>query len=52
MAERMLQVRVKRISFEAETINSYELVAEGGGDIGISYVYNRRVFHGVPNHRR
>jgi tetrachlorobenzoquinone reductase len=32
-AENMLQVRVKRISFEAETINSYELVAPGGGDL-------------------
>jgi tetrachlorobenzoquinone reductase len=28
-----LQVRVKRISFEAESINSYELVAPGGGDL-------------------
>ena len=28
-----LQVRIKRISFEAETINSYELIAPGGGDL-------------------
>lgn len=31
--ERMQQVRVKRISYEAETIHSYELVASGGGDL-------------------
>jgi vanillate O-demethylase ferredoxin subunit len=29
----MMQVRIKRISFEAETINSYELVAPTGGDL-------------------
>ena len=29
----MMQVRVKRVSFEAENINSYELVAPGGGDL-------------------
>src|SRR5689334_6514880 len=30
----MMQVRVKRISYEAETINSYELVVvPGGGDL-------------------
>jgi tetrachlorobenzoquinone reductase len=28
-----MQVRIKRISFEAESINSYELVAPGGGDL-------------------
>lgn len=28
-----MQVRIKRISFEAETINSYELVAPDGGDL-------------------
>src|ERR1700730_8782013 len=33
MADGMMQVRVKRISFEAESINSYELVAPGGGDL-------------------
>jgi tetrachlorobenzoquinone reductase len=33
MADGMMQVRVKRISFEAETIHSYELVAPGGGDL-------------------
>jgi ferredoxin-NADP reductase len=33
MAEGMMQVRVKRISYEAENINSYELVAPGGGDL-------------------
>src|SRR5271166_1389825 len=33
MADSMMQVRVKRISFEAENINSYELVAPGGGDL-------------------
>jgi tetrachlorobenzoquinone reductase len=30
-ADNLLQVRIKRISFEAETINSYELVPPGGG---------------------
>lgn len=33
MAENILEVRVKRISYEAETINSYELVAPTGGDL-------------------
>jgi tetrachlorobenzoquinone reductase len=33
MADSTMQVRVKRISFEAENINSYELVAPGGGDL-------------------
>src|ERR1700747_664229 len=28
-----LQVRIKRISFEAETINSYELVSPGGAEL-------------------
>jgi ferredoxin-NADP reductase len=31
--DNMMQVRIKRISFEAETINSYELVAPAGGDL-------------------
>src|SRR5216684_504316 len=33
MADGTMQVRVKRISYEAENINSYELVAPGGGDL-------------------
>ena len=33
MAERILEVRVKRISYEADNINSYELVALAGGDL-------------------
>lgn len=33
MAESILAVRVKRISYEAENINSYELVAPTGGDL-------------------
>ena len=33
MADSVMQVRVKRISFEAENINSYELMALGGGDL-------------------
>jgi ferredoxin-NADP reductase len=33
MTDGMMQVRVKRISFEAETIHSYEMVAPGGGDL-------------------
>jgi tetrachlorobenzoquinone reductase len=33
MADGMMQVRVKRIGFEAETIHSYELVAPEGGDL-------------------
>src|SRR5260370_283034 len=33
MADGMMQVRVRRISFEAENINSYELVAVAGGDL-------------------
>lgn len=33
MAENIVEVRVKRISYEAENINSYELVAPRGGDL-------------------
>lgn len=33
MAGERLDVRVKRISFEAESINSYELIAVAGGDL-------------------
>jgi vanillate O-demethylase ferredoxin subunit len=33
MADGTMQVRVKRISYEAETVNAYELVAPGGGDL-------------------
>lgn len=33
MADITIQMRVKRISYEAENINSYELVAPGGGDL-------------------
>jgi len=33
MADGTMQVRVRRISYEAENINSYELVAPGGGDL-------------------
>ena len=33
MADSMTQMRVKRISYESENINSYELVAHAGGDL-------------------
>src|SRR5216117_2226396 len=33
LTEGTMQVRVKRISYEAENINSYELVAATGGDL-------------------
>jgi tetrachlorobenzoquinone reductase len=33
MADSVMQVRVKRISFEADNINSYELVSPDGGDL-------------------
>jgi tetrachlorobenzoquinone reductase len=33
MAESTMQVRVKRIGYEAESINSYEFVAPEGGDL-------------------
>ena len=33
MAEPVLEVRVKRICYEADNINSYELVAPGGGEL-------------------
>jgi ferredoxin-NADP reductase len=33
MSETIVQVRVKRITYEAENINSYELVAPRGGDL-------------------
>jgi len=33
MAENILEVRVKRIAYEAENINSYELVARSGGEL-------------------
>jgi tetrachlorobenzoquinone reductase len=32
-ADGMMQLRLKRISYEAETVNSYELVALGGRDL-------------------
>ena len=32
-AESLMQVRIKRISYEAENINSYELVDPAGGDL-------------------
>lgn len=33
MAENILEVRVKRITYEADNINSYELVPSAGGDL-------------------
>jgi tetrachlorobenzoquinone reductase len=33
MAENIVEVRVERISYEAENINSYELVAPNGGEL-------------------
>jgi tetrachlorobenzoquinone reductase len=33
MAENIFEVRVKRISYEAENVNSYELVAPRGGEL-------------------
>jgi tetrachlorobenzoquinone reductase len=33
LAEGLMQVRVKRISYEAQSINSYELVVPAGGDL-------------------
>ena len=33
MTDEMMQVRVKRISYEAENVNSYELVAPAGGNL-------------------
>src|ERR1700747_1130428 len=33
MPESIVQVRVKRITYEAENINSYELVDPAGGDL-------------------
>lgn len=33
MADTTVQMRVKRITYEAETVNSYELVAAAGGDL-------------------
>jgi vanillate O-demethylase ferredoxin subunit len=33
MTDNVLKVRVKRISYEAQNINSYELVAPSGGDL-------------------
>jgi tetrachlorobenzoquinone reductase len=33
MADGVMQMRVRRISYEAETVNSYELVAPAGGDL-------------------
>src|ERR1700759_28622 len=33
MSDSVTQVRVKRISFEADDINSYELISPDGGDL-------------------
>jgi len=33
MTNEMMQARVKRISYEAENVNSYELTAPGGGEL-------------------
>jgi vanillate O-demethylase ferredoxin subunit len=33
MADRLIEVRVKRISYEADSINSYELVARDGSEL-------------------
>lgn len=33
MAESIIELRVKRVSYEAENVNSYELVAPAGGDL-------------------
>jgi vanillate O-demethylase ferredoxin subunit len=43
-----MQVRVKRISYEAERINSYELVASGGGDL-IAFTAGSHIDLHLPN---
>ncbi len=47
-ADSLMQVRIKRISFEAESINSYELVAPGGGDLA-SFTAGSHVDLHLPN---
>jgi tetrachlorobenzoquinone reductase len=44
----MMQVRIKRISFEAESINSYELVAPAGGELA-SFTAGSHIDLHLPN---
>jgi ferredoxin-NADP reductase len=48
MPESTMQVRVKRIGYEAESINSYELVAPGGGDL-VSFAAGCHIDLHLPN---
>jgi ferredoxin-NADP reductase len=48
MADSNMQVRVKRISYEAENINSYELVALAGGDL-VSFTAGCHIDLHLPN---
>ena len=47
-ANGMMQVRIKRISFEAESINSYELVAPAGGELA-SFTAGSHIDLHLPN---
>jgi len=47
-AEGMMQVRVKRISYEAETINSYELVRPCGRDL-VAFTAGSHIDLHLPN---
>ena len=44
----MMQVRIKRISFEAEAINSYELVAPAGGEL-VAFTAGSHIDLHLPN---
>jgi tetrachlorobenzoquinone reductase len=48
LAQRSTQVRVKRISYEAESINSYELIVPTGGDLA-SFTAGSHIDLHLPN---
>src|SRR5882757_5266324 len=48
MPDRVMQVRVKRISFETDNINSYELVNPAGGDLS-PYTAGSHIDLHLPN---
>src|SRR6201995_4142880 len=48
MTDGKMQVRVKRISYEAESINSYELTALAGGDL-VAFTAGCHIDLNLPN---
>jgi vanillate O-demethylase ferredoxin subunit len=46
--ERTMQVRIKRISYEAKSINSYELIAPAGGEL-VPFIAGSHIDLHLPN---